>query len=84
MENPLDPKPDSGSYVNLKERIFQEVQGTGINDQIFLSVQKAYENALSKEAIVLSRPERKRLFAQVLKLVLEDMLEKFEGRSGAA
>lgn len=81
MQNPFDPQPDSNSYHNLKERILQNVQAAGINDQIFLIVQKAYEGALEQEKIILSRPERKRLFSQVLKLVLEDMSKKLDIRS---
>jgi hypothetical protein len=59
----------------------QKVQEAGIDDQIFLIVQKAYEEALEQETIILSRPERNRLFSQVLKLVLEDMSEKLDIRS---
>ena len=44
-------------------------------------MQKAYEEALAKECIVLSRPERNRLLSQILKQVLDDMLKKLEERS---
>ncbi len=71
MQNPFAPQSDSGSYINLKERMFQKVQAAGINDQIFGIVKRAYEQALAQENVILSRPERKRLFAQVLKLVLD-------------
>jgi hypothetical protein len=47
-------------------------------------VKRAYEDALAKENIILSRPERKRLFAQILKLVLGDMIKKLEDRSNSA
>jgi hypothetical protein len=70
MQTPSAPQPDSNSYHNLKTRIIQKVQAAGINDQVFLIVQKAYEEALEQENVVLSRPERNRLFSQVLKLVL--------------
>jgi len=82
MQNPFSPQPDPNSYANLKERIFQQVRATGINDRIFAIVKNAYEEALAKENIILSRPERKRLLAQVLKQVLEDMLKKLDGPSG--
>jgi hypothetical protein len=84
MENFFALQPDSGSYTNLKEKVFQKVKAAGINDRIFESVKKAYEEALVKENIILSRPERKRLLSQVLKLVLKDMLGKLEGRSHTA
>jgi hypothetical protein len=41
-------------------------------------VQKAFEDALRQENIVLSNPERKRMLSQVLKSVLEDMLKKLD------
>ena len=81
MQNPYAPGPDSGSYTNLKERVFQEVQATGVNDHIFEIVKRAYEQALANENIMLSRPERKRLLSQILKLVLEDMVKKLDSRS---
>ena len=84
MENYFALQPDSSSYTNLKEKVFQNVQAVGINDRIFEIVKKAYEEAVAKENIVLSRPERKRLLAQALKQVLEDMLNKLDGNSKSA
>ena len=84
MQNPYAPQPNSGSYVNLKERVFQNVQAAKVNDHIFEIMKRAYEDALAKENIILSRPERKRLFAQILKLVLGDMIKKLEERSNSA
>jgi hypothetical protein len=85
MLNPFGSQQDPGlsSYVNLKKRMLQNVQAAKIDDQIFQVVQNAFENALHKENIVLSRPERKRLFAQILKSVLEDMVKKLDDRSGS-
>jgi hypothetical protein len=78
MMNPFGPQQESGlsSYVNLKKRVLQRVQSSNVNDQIFQVVQNSFEEALRNENIVLSRPERKRLFAQILKSVLEDMVGK--------
>ena len=84
MQNPFAQQPESGSYVDLKERVFQKLQSNGINDQIFEIVQKAYEDTLAKEYVILSRPERKRLLSQVLKQVLKDMLNKLDGSSKSA
>lgn len=85
MLNPFGSQQDPGlpSYVNLKKRMLQNVQAAKIDDQIFQVVQNAFENALQKENIVLSRPERKRLFAQILKSVLEDMAKKLDDHSGS-
>ena len=82
MKNPFGPDPESlSSYVNLKQRILARVQAAEVYDQIFQIVQNAYENALSSENVILSRPERKRLFSQILRSILEDMLKKLDERS---
>ena len=68
--------PQSDSYFNLKKRMLQKVQEAQVNDKIFEVVQKAYDDVMNKENIVLSRQERTRLLAQILKSVLEDMIKK--------
>jgi len=84
MENPFTLQPDSSSYTNLKEKVFQNVQAAGINDRIFEIVQRTYDEAIAKENIVLSRLERKRLLAQIMKQTLGDMLKKLEGNPKSA
>jgi len=85
MKNPFGPDPDSfSSYVNLKQRMLQLVQGKKVYDQMFQVVQTAYEEALKTENIVLSRPEQKRMLAQIFRLMLEDMLKKLDERTGTA
>ncbi len=84
MNNPLDPQQKPGSYVDLKKRMLQHVQSFKVDDQIFEVVQVAYEDALKKENIVLSRPERVRMFSQILRSVLEDMIKKLDDRSKPA
>lgn len=78
MQNPFGPERVPGSYFNLKERMFQKVQNAKVDDHILEILQLAYEEALATENILLSRAERKRLFSQILKLVLEDMLKKLD------
>ena len=84
MKNPFGSQQVPGSYVNLQKRMFQKVQDAKVNDHIFEIVLMAYEEALTAENIVLNRPERQRLFSQILKLVLEDMIKKIDGRSSSA
>ena len=83
MKNPFGDQQVPGSYHNLKERMYKKVSAN-VNEQIFEIMMKAYENALYEENVALSRPERKRLFSQILKLVLEDMLKKLNGGSSSA
>jgi len=77
MQNPLGSQPDSGSYVNLRKRLFQSVQSANLNEQILEVIKKALE----AENIVLSRPERKHLFSQIVNLVSEDLTRKIEDDS---
>jgi len=77
MQNPFDSQPDSGSYVNLRKRLSQSVQSANLNEQILEVIKKALE----AENIVLSRPERKRLFSQIVNLVSEDLTRKLENDS---
>ena len=85
MKNPFGPDPESfHSYVNLKKRMFQLVQSAKVYDQIFQIVQNAYEDALKTENIILSRSEQKRMFSQILRLMLDDMLKKLDERSSSA
>jgi len=83
MKNPFGDQQVPGSYHNLKERMFKKVN-TNVNHQILVSLQNAYEKALNEENVVLSRPERKRLFSQIVKMVMEEMLKKIDDRSGSA
>lgn len=78
MQDPFDY-----SYVNLKKRMLQHVKSSKVDDQIFQVVQNSFENALRHENIALSRSERIRLFSQILKAVLEDMLKKLDDRSSS-
>ena len=75
MKNPFGDQKIPGSYHNLQERMYKKVSGD-VNDKILGVLQNAYENALNAENVVLSRPERNRLFSQIVKLVMEDMLKK--------
>jgi hypothetical protein len=83
MKNPFGDQQVPGSYENLKERMYKKVSGQ-VNEQISEVMMKAYENALYEENIVLSRPERKRLFSQIVKMVMEDVLKKIDGSSKSA
>ena len=74
----INPPPtsfqNSGSYHDLLKRMTHQVQQNKVDDQILIILQQVFEKELGKENIVLSRPERVRLFRQVTKAVLTDML----------
>ena len=77
MKNPFGDQQLPGSYHNLKERMYKKVSAN-VNEQIFRDLQNAYEHALTEENIVLSRPERKRLFSQIITMVMQDMLNRLD------
>ena len=83
MKNPFGPQQDPGlySYVNLQSRMLKNVQAARVDDQIFRAVQKAFEDALKHEVVVLSSPEKKRMLAQIMKQVLTDMLSRLDDTS---
>ena len=83
MQNPFGDQQVPGSYAGLQERMLKRVKATNIEAQVTELYQKAYEDALYKENIVLSRPERNRLFSQILKLVLEDVIKKYDDHPNA-
>ncbi len=73
MQNPFDSNNEAGSYFNLKKKIFERVQASGINQQVIESIRNAYEDAIKAENIALTVPEKKRLLFQISRLVLDDL-----------
>ena len=78
MLNPFGSQQVPGSYVDLRKRMFQHIQDLKVNDQIFDVLKNAYEQALARENVILSRPERNRMLSQIIKMVLEDMSQKLK------
>jgi hypothetical protein len=77
MFNPPNPFPQSGSYSDLAKRMTQSVQKE-LGNQMTEIIQHAFEKALNKENIVLSRPEKARLLRQITKTMLTDILTKLD------
>jgi len=75
MKNPFGDQQVPGSYHNLTERMYKKISAQ-VKDQIREIMMKAYESELYEENIVLTRPERNRLFSQIIKIVMEDMIKK--------
>ncbi|MDO9129545.1 MAG: ATPase, T2SS/T4P/T4SS family, partial [Anaerolineales bacterium] len=64
--------PQAGSYFDLKTRVQNKLlaeldpsMDITKTDEVRLTIQNLYEQILSEENIVLSRPERARLFEQI-------------------
>ncbi|MFZ5905497.1 MAG: hypothetical protein ACOYZ8_18305 [Chloroflexota bacterium] len=56
--------------------MIQRILAAKVDDQILRIMQTKYEEELAQRQIVLSRPERKRLFQQVWKAILTGILAK--------
>jgi hypothetical protein len=78
MFNPPSSLPDFGSYQDLLKKITQRFMDAHLDEQIMGIFQSKYEEELSARNIMLSRPERNRLYKQVVKAVLTEMLSKLE------
>lgn len=76
MFNPSNPIPDFGPYHDLQKKMIQGVLAAKVDEQILGILQARYEKELGEGNVMLSRPERTRLFQQVVKAVLTDMLAK--------
>jgi len=78
MKNPFGdqkiPEPPS-PYHKVQERIYKKVSAK-VNNQIRVALQNTFENALSEESIMLNGPERRRLFSEIVKMIMEDMIKK--------
>ena len=80
MFNPPNPFQNSGSYIDLLKPMTHLIQQQKIDDRLLEILQQAFEKELDAENIVLSRPERARLFRQVTKAILTDMLGKLDDK----
>jgi hypothetical protein len=70
----------SGSFDDLLKLMTRRAQQNEIDDQILEILQKFFEKELGKENMVLSRPEKVRLFQQVTKGKLVDVVEKIDSK----
>ncbi len=69
----------SGSYDDLLKLMTQHAQQNEVDNQIFEILKQFFEKELGKENRAFSRPERIRLFQQVTKAILTDVLGKIDG-----
>jgi hypothetical protein len=76
MLNPPNFHSGSGSDIDLLRRMTRRVRQKKVDDQILAIMQQVFETELNVESVVLSRPERVRLFRQITKTVLTEILEK--------
>jgi hypothetical protein len=78
MLNSDNPFTSGSYYLDLRGHILQRLRSANINDQVFVVVQMAFAKTLEVDDIVLSRLEKERLLADVLKSVLAEMNKKLD------
>lgn len=76
MFNPPNSVPEFGSYDEIEKKMLQRVRAAKLDEKILVIVQAKYEEELAQRNVILSRPERKRLYKAVVKAVLDDVLGK--------
>jgi hypothetical protein len=79
MGNQPNLYPNPGSYDDILKRMTRRMRENKLDDQIFGILQQAFEKELSQGNLMLSRPERVRLFHQVAKAIFTDVLGKIGG-----
>jgi hypothetical protein len=72
-----NPNQNPNSYFNLRARLRQKMQKDGmVKEKIQALLVNAYEQALNDSQVVLSRPERKRLFSQLVEEFLTELINE--------
>ncbi len=80
MFNPPNPYPNPNSYDDVLKKMTQRLRENGLDERILGILQQAFEQELDTGQIVLSRPERKSLFQQIVQTILTDALGKIGGK----
>jgi hypothetical protein len=75
--------PDSSSYFDLRAKLRRKMQQDGLlHEKIRVALISAYEQALSSTQVVLSRPERDRLFHQLTEDILTELINENKAPHG--
>jgi hypothetical protein len=77
MINP-PPYPYSSSFDDILKRITRQMNQNQVDSRVLELLRQVFEIELGKENVVLSRPERARLFQQITRSILTDVLGKID------
>ena len=78
MANPPNFYQNPGSYDDILKQMTQRMQQKQVDNQIVTMLQQAFEKELTQGNLVLSRSERGRLFQQVSKTILRNVIRKID------
>lgn len=73
---PIYPNPNS--YEDVLQRMKRRMQENGVDDRLVAILQEVFEKEL-EHGVVLSRPDRGRLFREVSKNILTEVMSKVDG-----
>jgi hypothetical protein len=76
MTNSFDSYPNHDA--DISKRMTQRLREGKIDQQILEILQQGFEEELGKERIILSRPEKARLFRQSIQAILTDLLTEID------
>jgi len=68
-------------YDELLKRLTRRLREAEVDRQILEKLQEIFESELDQEPSMLSRPQRVRLFKEVAKTILTDVMEKVDNSS---
>lgn len=77
MQNPFGSS-EFPSYSDLQKRIHRHMQDGHVEEQTTALIVKSFEDFLGGANLVLSRPERKRLLAQAVDALFEDVKARLD------
>ena len=72
-----NPDSSPNSYTDLRTRLRKKMQQDGmVKEKIRVALSETYEQALNNTQVVLSRPERTRLFRQLTEDILTELINE--------
>lgn len=80
MINPPNSFQSPGSFDEVLERMTRHVRQAEVDTRIFEILQQVFEKELGRENVILSRPDRVRLFREIVKAIMNDVLGKIDGK----
>jgi len=76
MFNPPNSLPNFDPYEEIEKKMIQRFLSAGLDENITAILKTKYQQELDGMNVMLSRPDRNRLYKAVVKAVLSDLLRK--------
>jgi hypothetical protein len=76
MLNPFGRDNEPSSYFQLQKRLLIGLKSAAVDDRVFEMVKAEYDKALQAENVVLARGEKRRLMADVLKAIFDEVTQR--------